>query len=426
MRRWLILPWLLCLTTLSMAQGGLYDIPQPFTESASESSTIALTRAGRVISTQPLTHTVSVIGLDGTLEAEFDLQRARGVTILPDNRRALAVGDNQLLQINLSDNTAQTLSAAAGGAYVVARDDVAYVSQPDSSQVLQINLNNPSQISVIPTPPQPAGLALWGNFLYVTHVRSGQFSLIYTPTGEVVRTIQPTAGATLAEAIALDTIDGLAYLPLSRANPSAIRTDNRFVPLVAVVDLRTLQTTRLINLIVADRYVSYPVAAALNQNRTQLAIAHAGSDSVTVLDIEEGIAAAHMATDGAPHGIAYNRGYTRLYTSSRIESSVMVHDTRFFAIEDIIPATEKLAVPGLVAGAQTYYRADRTVSCVSCHLQGAGDGREWFGSVTPALSAPYDVDALRAHIAQVQPNRPPLDAIAIQSLIQYLQTLNDG
>jgi DNA-binding beta-propeller fold protein YncE len=410
-----------------MAQGGLYDIPQPFAEPASESSTIALTRAGRVISTQPLTDTVSVIGLDGTLEAEFDLQGARGVAILPDNLRALVVGDSQLLQISLSDNTSQMLSEAAGGAYVVADDEMAYVSQPDSSQVLQIDLNNPARIRAIPTPPQPMGLALWGDFLYVTHFADGQFSLIYTPTGDVVRTIQLTADATLAEAIALDTIAGVAYLPLSRANPSATHTDNRFVPLVAVVDLRTLQITRLMNLIVADRYVSYPVAAALNQNRTQLAVAHAGSDSVTVLAIDDGIAAAHLSTDGAPHGIAYNRGYTRLYTPSRIESSVTVHDTRFFAIEDVIPATGELPAAGLIAGAQAYYRADRTVSCVSCHLRGAGDGREWFGSVTPALNASsYDADALRAHIAQVQPNRAPLSPVDIQVLIEYLQPPDDG
>lgn len=421
MRRWLLLPWLLCLTTLSLAQGGLYNLPQPYADPVSTSGSIALTRAGRVISTQPLNDTVSIIGLDGSLEAEFELVGARGVVILPDNLRALVVGDSQVLQINLNDNSAQTLLDNAGGAFVVADNTQAYLSQPGRSQVLAFNLENPAGQQIIPTPADPAGLALWGDFLYVTHERSGQFSLIYRPSGEVVRTIQPTTNGTQAQSVTLDAIQGLAYLPISRANPATEYSDNRFVPLVAVIDLRTLQTTRLINLIAADRYLSQPVAAALNQNRTQLAIAHAGSDSVTVLDIASGTAAAHLTTDAAPHGIAFNRAFTRLYVPSRTENSVTVHNTRFFALDDVIPATDTFLSPAIRLGARLYYAADKTVNCAGCHLHGNGDGREWFGAVTPPLSAPFETDFLEAHMAQVQPGRSALDDVELQALISYLE-----
>jgi DNA-binding beta-propeller fold protein YncE len=423
MRRWLILPWLLCLTTLTLAQGGLYNLPQPYADPVSTSGSIALTRAGRIISTQPLSNTVSIIGLDGSLEAEFELDGARGVVILPDNLRALAVGEARVLQINLNDNSVQTLLEATGGAFIVADDEQAYLSQPERAQVLAFNLDNPADRQIIPTPADPAGLALWGDFLYVTHERSGQFSLIYRPSGEVVRTIQPTANGTQARSVALDAIQGVAYLPLSRANPATDYTDNRFVPLVAVIDLRTLQITRLINLIVADRYLSQPVAAALNQNRTELVIAHAGSDSLTVIDIASGTAAAHLQTDAAPHGVAFNRAFTRLYASSRVENSVTVHNTRFFALDDVLPATDTLLSPALRLGARLYHTADKTVSCAGCHHDGSGDGREWFGADTPPLSAPYDPAFLESHMQQVQPNRPALDSVEVQALVAYLEQL---
>ena len=55
-------------------------------------------------------------------------------------------------------------------------------------------------IGDIPTPPLPTGLAIWGDFLYVTHFWSGQVSLIYLPMRQVVETVSTGADTGLLRA----------------------------------------------------------------------------------------------------------------------------------------------------------------------------------------------------------------------------------
>ncbi|MDQ7033868.1 MAG: hypothetical protein Q9P01_03235 [Anaerolineae bacterium] len=263
---------LFTLITVAQAQR-LYDIPAPFAETPSTSGTMTLTRLGRIISSNPFVHRLSIIGLDRTIEAEFDIgQNPRGVVITPDNLRVLAVSDGTLTIISLQDNTVSASYRIGGEPYgVVANNETAYVSLRDSDEVIAVNLESGRITERFPTPANPTALALWGDFLYVTHFWTGEFSLIYLPIGEVVRTIQLHPQATLAQSIEIDPISGRAFLPMTIANTTG-RLANRLIPMLYVVDLENLQVEESINLVVADRPVNMPFAVVQPSNRSRLYI----------------------------------------------------------------------------------------------------------------------------------------------------------
>lgn len=428
-----IITIIILFTIISLTQAQrLYEIPVPFAETPSISGTMTLTRLGRIISSNPFVHRLSIIGLDRSIEAEFDIgQNPRGVVIAPDNLRVLAVSDGTLTIISLEDNTVAATYRIGGEPYgVVATNETAYISLRDSNEVIAINLENGRIIERFSTLSSPAALALWGDFLYVTHLWTGEFSLIYLPIGEVVRTIQLHPQGTLAQSIEIDPINGRAFLPMTIANTEG-RLDNRMIPMLYVVDLENLQIEDSINLVVADRPVNMPFAVAQPSNRSRLYIAYAGSNDVTVLNLDTGTADNHIDTGANPRAIRFNGDFTRLYVQDAVDGTISQFDTNFFGLDDQIPAYTTILDAQTQIGARLFHTAtdsrmsaNRLLSCASCHFEGLSDGRTWGVVATPNLAEieSFDAATINAHIQAVQGGIGlPIEGVDMAALIHYLQ-----
>lgn len=439
MRDWLLRFAALCVLSVPLlltAQEGLplYDLPAPFEYPVATSGSMAISRGGRLLVSNPLTEQVSIVNPNtGELEAEFTVGgEPGGVFITEDNRLGLALS-GEAGTLVVIDLEAQELRARyeIGGQPValVARDGFAYVSLQARQEVAVVALDGGRIVQRIPTPADPAALALWGDFLYVTHFWSGELSLVYLPAGQVVRTIRPAADASLSQAIEIDPIAGRAFLPQSLSNPAARAVDNRIIPVLHVIDLSTMQVQQQINFAVADRVVNMPFAVDQPSNRTRLYVAHAGSDAVTVLNLDTGLADAHFSVGANPRAILFNSNFSRVYTQDAVDGTVSVVDTQFFGLEDTIPAHTQRLAPERQIGAALFHSANDprlsampAISCASCHYAGQPDGRTWDGAATPALaSAAYDAQWLNAHIQDVQ-GGTGLEAggLDLQALLGYV------
>lgn len=434
---WVVGMWLLMIGVFSVqAQLPLYDLPDPVTYAVQISSSATMTRGGRIIVSNALANRVSIINLQNSLDAELEIGAdPQGVAIVPDNLRALAVSraDSRLAIIDLETNQISALYAIDGKPYgIVSTEDTAYISLQDRAEVIAVRLQDGHVLERIPTPPYPTALALWGDFLYVTHFWSGAFSLIYLPSGEVVRTIQPAAQAGLSASIEIDPAAGLAYLPQTIVNDGAgVTLANQHIPVVQVIDLSTLQVQRTINLVVADRPVSMPFAARLPANRARLYVASAGSDAVTVINLQTDTADAHVATGSAPQAILFNRDSTRIYVHDGISGTLTVLDTRFFGLEDQIPTASASPDPVYQLGARLFHSAlDARLSqtgmtaCASCHFDRGADGRQWYGTATLPALQPENIQSqwLLEHLSQMQGGTGfAADSLDMQALIRYLR-----
>jgi DNA-binding beta-propeller fold protein YncE len=423
----------ICMTMGTIqAQNGLYDLPDSFAP-ISISSPIAVTRAGRILVANPFTNIVSIIGLERSLDAEFEIGlNPNSVAILPDTFRAVALSSEELVLIDLEENTISATYPLEGMPFaVVATDTTAYVSLQAANEVIGINLEDGEIVLRVPTPAAPSGLALWGDFLYVTHFFTGEFSLIYLPIGEVVRTIQTAPDAGMSVAIEINPINGLAYLPQSLRNNSAFATvDNRIRPMVYEIDLKTMSVLRGIDLGEAVQgTAAFPYAARQPSNRSRLYISLAGSNGILVLNLDTGIAENFVETGLYPLGLIFSPNYGRLYVQDALEGTVSLFDTRFFGLEDQIPnSSASLSAQEQIA-ARLFYTVDTRTSangmltCATCHWNGEGDKREWLGATTPPLfETEIETEWLNAHIIEMMGGSGlDVESIDMDALIEFLR-----
>ncbi|MEM9954769.1 MAG: hypothetical protein AAF846_24400 [Chloroflexota bacterium] len=428
---------LLASTSIVIAQRGIYSLPEPFGDVVIISSPITRTGAGRIFASNTLTDTITLFDLDRSILAEFAIgDNPSSVAIVPDNRRAVAISETSLAVINLDTNELLAGYEIEGHPYgIVADNDFAYISLRALDEVIAVSLEDGTISNRISTLDAPAALAKWGDFLYVTHFWSGEFSLIYLPTAEVVRTIQPNPQGSLAASIEINPINGIAYLPQTIANTDENATEgNRIIPMLYEVDLSLMTVTRSINLAAADRNVNIPIAVRQPSNRSRLYVAHSGSSSVTVLNLDTGEADAHFETGNNPHGLVFSRDFTQVYSQDNTDATVSLFDTRFFGLADQIPLSDRALDPLEQIGTRLFNTAmdDRLsnnglMSCASCHWSGDSDGREWLGQQTPDASQFDDIDAdwLNQHIADLQGGSGfDPEGIDMDALLTYLTTLD--
>jgi YVTN family beta-propeller protein len=410
------------MTTVRAQGGSLYDLPaasQPFVTS----STLALSFDGRtLLAVNPFNRTVSIVAVsqgDATLTAEIEAgSDPRAVAFTPDGARALVTlrGEDQVAVVNVAE-AAITTRYPAGvlpAGVVIGADGTAYIAAQGSDEVLVMDSATGVIRQRIPTPPSPYGLLLWSDFLYVSHFWTGHLSLIYLPQNQVVRTISTGANNAVSPAIALDPTRGLAYLPQTRANPDSrsLTYDTTVFPVVNVVDLAALSLDRSarVTLDTADRPVNMPFAAVVDATRRLLFVVNAGSDSLSVIDLESGLAAARIEVDANPRGVILSLNGGTAFVHNAIDGTLTLIETRGFTVLDSLPISDASNIdPGVLIGAQLFHSAVDVrlssggwVSCASCHFDGDSDGRVWlaFGPIdgggrnTPVLydlaeTAPY-------------------------------------
>lgn len=428
---------------LSQDNPPLYDLPSGRVYTG---GSMVLTQGGRtLVVTNMLNNTVSIAEpLDGIVRAEIPVGRdPRAVVLTPDDSRALVVnrGDGTLSIINIAEATVTATYPLGILPYgiVTDNDETAYVALQGSDEIIEIDLSTGTILTRIPVPDAPVGLALWGNFLYVTHLWSGDFTLVYVPDARVVETLSTGAQTGLSFSIIIDPDAGRAFLPQTRSNASnpALTYDNTVTPVVNVVDLRRmalLRTDRLA-LDIVDRPVNMPYAAAYDRIRRWLYVVNAGSNDVSVIDINTGLSVGHITVDSNPRGAVFSRDNAFLYVHSAIDGTVTVIETRNLSVRDRQPVSDLQVPVDVLIGAQLFHGADDArlstnhfISCASCHFDGQSDGRVWAVAPgvrrnTPVLfdlldTAPYtaagqwdELGDVEVHIRRLQTGFGLLDGV---------------
>jgi YVTN family beta-propeller protein len=159
-------------------------------------------------------------------------------------------------------------------------------------------------------------------------------------------------------------------------------------------DLSLLRADR-ITLDVADRPVNMPFALALDRFSERLYVANAGSNSVSVIDLNTGLARAHLDVGANPRGILLSRDNTLLYVHSVLDGTLMTFSTNDLSIVNVQPLVNLTTSLELLIGAQHFHSAvdprlsaGGRLSCATCHFDGLSDGRVWIGFPDGARNTP--------------------------------------
>jgi YVTN family beta-propeller protein len=152
-----------------------------------------------------------------------------------------------------------------------------------------------------------------------------------------------------------------------------------------------------ISLDMGFRSVNMPFAVALDEARGVLAVANAGSNDVSVIDLGSDKQLARIEIGANPRGIVFDAQSNRVYVNNVLDGTISVIDMQDLAVVETIRITEIPLDPEILLGKQLFNSArvpdlttDRWISCATCHLDGGMDGRTWLGFPdgprnTPAL-----------------------------------------
>lgn len=400
----------LLLATLAIVYGQeqapLYALP-PAREPIYASASMAQPRAGRlVIATNFLNDTISFAQpAQGQLLGELSVGREpRSVAITPDDALAVVLnrGDGTIMVVDIArrEVVAEHRVGVLPYALIAPTNNTVLVTLQGASAVVEIQLSDGQILREIPTPPWPAALTKWGDFLYVTHLWDGALSLIYLPDDRIVETLYVGNGFGFTPAFEIDPTTGMGYLlqSRSRAGEPSISYDTSILPVVNLVDLarfRVLRAAR-IALDVADRPVNMPFAAVVDPARQWLYVVNAGSNDLSILDLRERRARANVPVGVNPRAILLSRDDAFIYVHNAIEGTLMVIETRNLTVQDVLPISDVRIPVDVLIGAELFHTAsdarltiDRRLSCANCHFDGLSDGRVWSGFNTPGL---WDLD----------------------------------
>jgi YVTN family beta-propeller protein len=192
-----------------------------------------------------------------------------------------------------------------------------------------------------------------------------------------------------------------AYLPQTRSNTTNMQLvfDATVFPMVNVMDLTTQKILRAerVSLDVGFRSVNMPFAVALDEANQVLMVANAGSNDVSVIDLQSDKQLARLGVGANPRGIAFDAQTNRAYVNNVLDGTISVIDMQKIEVIENIHITEIPLDPQILLGKQIFNSArvpdlttDRWISCATCHLDGGMDARTWLGFPdgprnTPAL-----------------------------------------
>jgi YVTN family beta-propeller protein len=373
----------------------LYALPDSRTRPVASNS-LVLGRDNRtLVVANMLNNSISIASpLQGQLLAEIPVGKdPRSVVLTADGSLILVAnrGDDTLSVVDLATQAVvRTIPLGGLWPYGVVTDnnETAYVSMQGSNEILCVDIVNGQVLWRAAVPAAPTGLSLWGDFLYITHFWSGELSLFYLPQQQVVYAASTGLNTGVTPSVEIDAIRGLAYVPQSRSNASAahLTFDSTIFSVVNVMDLHgmAIQRRDRIALETADQPVNMPFAVAIDPFRQWLFVANAGSDNVSVIDLNTGLARTHIRAGANPRGLLLNRDNSYLFVHNALDGSISIIETRTLQVVDTLIVSDLVIPVNILLGAQLFHTAtdprlsaDNRLSCANCHFDGLSDGRIW-------------------------------------------------
>jgi YVTN family beta-propeller protein len=365
------------------------------------SSAVALTPDGRlVMAVNPDSDSVSIVDT-GSLQLLAEVavgDDPRTLAVTPSGTHAVVANHAgaSVSAIDLSSFEEVARWPVGPMPYGVVTDGTsAYLTEFGAGTVSAIDLASGDISGSIEVGPFPAGLALIpgvgsGDQLLVTHLFDGDLTSIEIPALRVSWTVSTGADSNVSQFVTVSPDGASAFVPHTRSNVSntTLVFDSTVFPVVNVVDLETrlLINRERITLDTADRPVSLPFAMALTPDATRAFIVNAGSDQVSVIDMDTNRAVANLSVGANPRGIALSPDGERAYVDNVLDGTLSVIDAETPAVTNTLKLTEIPLDPEILLGKQIFNSAaepvlstDGWIACAACHFDGGGDQRTWLG-----------------------------------------------
>ncbi len=372
---------------------------EPVAVPSAWSSAVAVSPTGAVaMAVNPDSRSVTLVDaarLEVIAEIEVGID-PRTVAFDPSGTTAFVAnrGSGTVTRVDVASGVADTEWRVGAAPYgVIVSEDAVYVSHLTEDSVTVLDPETGDVLNRVEMGAFPAGLALTGGvkpWLLVTHLFSAELTAIDVATREIAWVVSSGVGANLSQSVVVTPDGKTAYMPQtrSRSDNPALVFDNTVMPIVSAVDLENAAVSRTgrITLDTADRPVNMPFGAAFGRGGRTLFVANAGSNDVSVIDLETGRGTAHVQVGSNPRGIASAQDGSRIFVNNVLDGTLSVIDARSMRVERTIVLTQLDLPEPILEGKRIFNSSsepalsrDQWVSCASCHFDGMHDGRTWSG-----------------------------------------------
>ncbi|MGA7401157.1 MAG: beta-propeller fold lactonase family protein [Candidatus Sulfotelmatobacter sp.] len=293
-----------------------------------------------------------------------------------------------------------------------------YIANRLSSDISVIDVNTGQEIKRLLAGRGASYLALSadGKWIYATHIYPNAGAFRTQPNSEI--TVIDTVRQAVVERKRLHNAAGVFHVALSgdgRLGVAAQLRPKNLIPLAHVEhgwafgDSLTLfgadiGGTLQVPIDELDRYYALPWGVAIAPDKSKLFVTAAGSESVTVIDVQKLLAFAktrqqssnNLANDLSasanyvtaripvgrnPRGAALSQNGKRLYVANRLDDNISVIDTLTDKVTSTIDLGGPKTVNALRRGEQLFFTADYAFQgqfgCANCHLDATIDGLQW-------------------------------------------------
>jgi len=293
-----------------------------------------------------------------------------------------------------------------------------YVANRLSSDISVVDVNTGQEIKRLLAGRGASYLALSadGKWIYATHIYPNAGAFRTQPNSEI--TVIDTVRQAVVERKRLHNAAGVFHVALSSDGKLGVAAQLRpknLIPLAHVEhgwafgDSLTLfgddiGGTLQVPIDELDRYYALPWGVAITPDKLKLFVTTAGSQSVTVIDVQKLLTFARTRRESSrnpandlsasanyvtaripvgrnPRGALLSQDGKRLYVANRLDDNISVIDTSTDKITSTIDLGGPKTINALRRGEQLFFTADYAFQgqfgCANCHLDATIDGLQW-------------------------------------------------
>ena len=374
-----------------------YTTDQPLLRHYSSSSVVVSPDQSYIAATNPDSDSITIINTQ-SLKVKSEVRVGddpRNLSFTPDSKNLVVSnhGNNTLSIVDIDKEIEIAQYPVGYMPYgVVSNGDYVFVSEFGFGRISVVDLSTGHVVDNVNVDEFPSAMALdsTGKRLFVTHFSSGSVSVIDLITFTVVQRISTGRDTNLSQFISLNSDASKAYIPQTRSNVTneALLFDTTVFPVVNVVNLSqfTLLNSERITLDTADEPVNMPFAVALSPDDKTIYLANAGSNNVSVIDLDTNKGKAHIEVGANPRGIAITEDGANVFVNNVLDGTLSVIDTRTLRVSDEVILTNIPLNEDVLEGKRIFNSSespllstDNWISCATCHFDGMMDSRTWLG-----------------------------------------------
>ena len=374
-----------------------YTADQPLLRHYSSSSVVVSPDQAYIAATNPDSDSITIVNAQSLkVKSEVGVgDDPRTLSFTPDSKNLVVSnhGYNTISIVDIDKGIEIAQYPVGSMPYgVVNNGDYVFVSEFGLGRISVVDLSTGLVVGNVSVDEFPSAMALdsTGKRLFVTHFSSGSVSVIDLLTFTVVQRISTGRDTNLSQFISLNSDASKAYIPQTRSNVTneALLFDTTVFPVVNVVDLSqfTLLNSERITLDTADEPVNMPFAVALSPDDKTVYLANAGSNNVSIIDLDTNKGKANIEVGANPRGIAITENGANIFVNNVLDGTLSVIDTSTLKVSAEVILTNIPINEDVLEGKRIFNSSespllstDNWISCATCHFDGMMDSRTWLG-----------------------------------------------